>query len=104
MNMALLSIIISPSGCFEIYIMVGVLCVLKPCAPMKLPILYIDHVLSCPKKILLSFHNEIRDLTVTLLTEICPQVCAETDHELQPFGNFEEFLLATSNTQEGVLP
>ena len=60
----------------------------------------VDHVLSCPKGGLPSFrHNEIRDLTATLLTEVCSQVC--TEPELQPVHNPDEFHLSTSNTQEG---
>ena len=60
----------------------------------------VDHVLSCPKGGLPSLrHNEIRDLTATLLTEMCSQVC--TEPELQPVHNPDEFHLSTSNTQEG---
>ena len=60
----------------------------------------VDHVLSCPKGGLPSLrHNEIRDLTATLLTEVCSQVC--TEPELQPVHNPDEFHLSTSNTQEG---
>ena len=60
----------------------------------------VEHVLSCPKGGLPSLrHNEIRDLTATLLTEVCHQVCVEP--ELQPVDNPDEFPLATSNTQEG---
>ena len=43
-------------------------------------------------------HNEIRDLTATLLTEVCSQVCVEP--ELQPVQHSDEFPLATSNTQD----
>ena len=60
----------------------------------------VEHVLSCPKGGLPSLrHNEVRDLTATLLTEVCSQVCVEP--ELQPVNNPEDFSLATSNTQEG---
>ena len=60
----------------------------------------VDHVLSCPKGGLPSLrHNEIRDLTATLLTEVCSQVC--TEPELQPVHKPDEFHLSTSNTQEG---
>ena len=60
----------------------------------------VDHVLSCPKGGLPSLcHNEIGDLTATLLTEVCSQVC--TEPELQPVHNPDEFHLFTSNTQEG---
>jgi len=58
----------------------------------------VEHVLSCPKLSLR--HNEIRDLTATLLTKVFHQVCVEP--ELQPVDNPDEFPLATSNTQEGV--
>ena len=57
-------------------------------------------VLSCLKWGLPSLrHNEIRDLTATLLTDVCSQVC--TEPELQPVHNSDEFHLSTSNTQEG---
>ena len=60
----------------------------------------VDHVLSCPKGGLPSHrHNEIRDLTATLLKEVCSQVC--TEPELQPVHNPDEFHLSTSNAQEG---
>ena len=65
----------------------------------------VDHVLSCPKGGLPSLCHrnipdcEIRDLTATLLTEVCSQVC--TEPELQPVHNPDEFHLSTSNTQEG---
>ena len=44
-------------------------------------------------------HNEIRDLTATLLNEVHSQVC--TEPELQYVNNPDEFHLSTSNTQEG---
>ena len=57
--------------------------------------------MSCPKGGLPSLrHNEIRDLTATLLTEVCSQVCVEA--ELQPVQHSDEFPLATSNTQDSV--
>ena len=60
----------------------------------------VDHVLSCPKGGLPSLrHNDVRDLTASLLTEVCSQVIVEP--ELQPVSNPDEFSLATSNTQEG---
>jgi len=56
----------------------------------------VDHVLSCPKRGLPSLRqNEIRDLTATLLTGVCSQVCTEL-----PVHNPDEFHLSTSNTQE----
>ena len=59
----------------------------------------VEHALSCPKGGLPSLrHNEIRDLTATLLTEVCSQVCIEP--ELQPVQHSDEFPLATSNTQD----
>ena len=44
-------------------------------------------------------HNDIRDLTASLLTEVCSQVIVEP--ELQPVSNSDEYPLATSNTQDG---
>ena len=59
----------------------------------------VEHALSCPKWGLPSLrHNKIRDLTATLLTEVCSQVCVEP--ELQPVQHSDEFRLATSNTQD----
>ena len=52
------------------------------------------HALSCPKGGLPSIrHNEVRDLTATLLTEVCSQVA--TEPELQPVSQ-EEFSLSTA--------
>ena len=46
----------------------------------------VDHALSCPKGGLPSLrHNEIRDLTARLLTEMCHQV--QVEPELQPVSN-----------------
>ena len=60
----------------------------------------VEHVLSCPKGGLHSLrHNDIRDLTASLLTEVCSQVIVE--HELQPVSNPVEYSLSTSNTQDG---
>ena len=43
----------------------------------------IEHVLSCPKGDFPSIrHNEIRDLTANLLTEMCSDVCVEPDLQL----------------------
>ena len=59
----------------------------------------VDHALSCPKGGLPSIrHNEIRDLTAKLLTEVCSQVA--TEPELQPVFQ-EEFSLSTANAQDG---
>jgi len=64
------------------------------------PSFSVEHVLYCLKGGFPSLcHNEIMDLTATLLTEICHQVCVEL--ELQPVDNPDEFPLATSNTQKG---
>ena len=55
------------------------------------------HVLSCPKGRLPSqHHNIVRDLTASLLTEVCSQVIVES--ELQPVSNPDKLSLATSNT------
>ncbi len=43
-------------------------------------------------------HNEIRDLTATLLTEVCHDVCIEP--ELQPVSS-ETLGGASANCQEG---
>ena len=59
----------------------------------------VEHALSCPKGGLPSIrHNEVRDLTATLLTEVCSQVA--TEPELQPVSQ-EEFSLSTANVQDG---
>ena len=59
----------------------------------------IEHALSCPKGGFPSIrHNEIRDLTATLLTEICNDVCIEPD--LQPIDG-EVLTGSSSNTQDG---
>ena len=43
----------------------------------------IEHALSCPKGGFPSIqHNEIRDLTADLLTEVCSHVCIEPDLQL----------------------
>ena len=50
----------------------------------------VDHALSCPKGGLPTLrHNEIRDLTATLLTEVCHQVHVEP--ELQPVSSLKPF-------------
>ena len=60
----------------------------------------VDHALSCPKVDLPSLrHNEIRDLTARLLTEVCHQV--QVEPELQPVSNPDTFSHATANSQEG---
>lgn len=59
----------------------------------------IEHALSCPKGGFPSIrHNEIRDLTADLLTEVCSDVCIEPD--LQPVGG-EVLSGSSSNTQDG---
>ena len=60
----------------------------------------VDHALSCPKGGLPSLrHNEIRDLTARLLTEVCHQV--QVEPELQPVSNPDTFSHAIANSQEG---
>ena len=45
----------------------------------------VEHALSCPKGGLpLIRHNEIRDLTAKLLTEVCSQVATEPELQLVP--------------------
>ena len=61
--------------------------------------LSVEHALSCAKGGFPSIrHNEIRDLTATLLTEVCHDVCIEPG--LQPISN-EILTGATTNTQDG---
>ena len=63
---------------------------------MKFPI---EHALSCPKGGFPSIrHNEIRDLTANLLTEVCNDVCIEP--ELLPIDG-EVFTGASSYSQDG---
>ena len=60
----------------------------------------LDHALSCPKGGFPSLrHNEIRDLTTCLLTEVYHQVHVEP--ELQVVSDPDSFSLSTANTQEG---
>ena len=59
----------------------------------------IEHALSCAKGGFPSIrHNEIRDLTATLLTEVCNDVCVEP--ALQPITD-EVLSGATANSQAG---
>ena len=59
----------------------------------------IEHVLSCPTGGFPSIrHNEVRDLTATLLTEVCHNVVIEPD--LQPLGG-EVLSGGSANIQEG---
>ena len=59
-------------------------------------------VLSCPCGALPSIrHNDIRDLTARLLTEVCPNV--ETEPALQPLTG-ETLSLRTSNAEDGAQP
>ena len=65
-----------------------------------MPVVSVDHVLSCPKGGLPSLrHNHVRDLTALFLPKVYFQVIVEP--ELQPVSNPDEFSLATSNTLEG---
>ena len=58
----------------------------------------IDHSLSCPKGAFCSIrHNEIRDLTANLLSEVCSDVCTEPDLQPVPPG----LLPDSSNNSEG---
>ena len=58
----------------------------------------VEHALSCPKGGFPSIrHNEIRDITANILTEVCNNVCIEP--HLQPVTG-EKFQGATSNTQD----
>ena len=59
----------------------------------------IEHALSCAKDGFPSIrYNEICDLTATLLTEVCKDVCVEPD--LQPI-TYEVMRGTTANTQTG---
>ena len=59
----------------------------------------IEHSMSCPKGGFPSIrHNEIRDLTANLLTEVCTDVCVEPD--LQPLTG-EALRRASANQQDG---
>ena len=59
----------------------------------------VEHALSCPKGGFPSIrHNEIRDLTANLLSEVCNNVC--TEPHLQPVTG-EQLNGATANSQDG---
>ena len=59
----------------------------------------VEHALSCAMGGFPSIrHNEIRNLTATLLTEVCNDVCIEP--ELQPVTD-EVLMAATANLQDG---
>ena len=59
----------------------------------------VDHALSCAKEGFPSIrHNEIRDLTANLLTEVCSEVCIEP--HLQPTTP-DQLSGATANSQDG---
>ena len=59
----------------------------------------VEHALSCPKGGFPTLrHNEIRDLTADLLTEVCNDVCVEP--ELQPVLP-QQLTGATANRQDG---
>ena len=59
----------------------------------------VEHVLSCPKGGFPSIrHNEIRDLTAHLMSEVCNNVCIEPN--LQPITG-ESFSGASAITQDG---
>ena len=61
----------------------------------------LEHSLSCPKGGFPSIrHNEIKDLTANLLTEVCSDVCIEPS--LQPLSG-ETLQGASSNIMEHVL-
>ena len=59
----------------------------------------VEHALSCAKGGFPSIrHNEIRDLTANLLTEVCNEVCIEPN--LQPTTQ-DQLSGATTNSQDG---
>ena len=58
----------------------------------------VEHALSCAKGGFPSLrHNEIRDITASLLTEVCSQVCVEPD--LQPVTS-DQLNGASANSQD----
>ena len=59
----------------------------------------VEHAFSCPSGALSSIrHDDIRDLTARLLTEVCPNVAVEP--ELQPLMG-ETLSYRTSNYEDG---
>ena len=59
----------------------------------------VEHALSCSRGGFSSVrHNEIRDITATLLTEVCNDVCVELD--LQPLIS-DQLRGASANQQDG---
>ena len=59
----------------------------------------VEHSFTCPKGGFPSIrHNEIRDLTASLLTEVCHEV--DVEPHLQPITG-EQFTLASSNIEDG---
>ena len=59
----------------------------------------VEHAFICPKGGFPSIrHNEIRDLTAGLLTEVCHEV--EVEPHLQPVTG-EKFILTSSNIEDG---
>ena len=59
----------------------------------------VEHALSCAKGGFPSIrHNEVRDITATLLTEVCHDVCVEPD--LQPVTT-DQLNGASANRQDG---
>ena len=59
----------------------------------------VKHALSCPKRGFLTIrHNEIRDITASLLTEVCTEVRVEP--ELQPVTP-DQLNGASANSQDG---
>ena len=59
----------------------------------------VEHALSCPRGALpIICHNEIRDLTASVLTEVCHDVRVEP--VLQPITH-ETMSAATANTSDG---
>ena len=59
----------------------------------------VDHAFTCSRGgFLILRHNEIKDLTAHLLTEVCHQVSIEPD--LQPLST-ESFSSSSTNTQDG---
>ena len=59
----------------------------------------VEHALSCAMGGFLSLrHNEIRDITTSLLTEVCSEVCVEPDlQSVTP----DQLYGASANSQDG---
>jgi len=63
----------------------------------------VDHALSCPKGGLPTlYYNEIRDLTATLLAEVCHQV--ELSLRFEPESNLQSIEIIVIKSKEATTP